>query len=146
MAVRALKCPSCGADITLDDSREFGFCAYCGSRIQIGERVNVHVTHEFKGDTPDINVTNNYYGEGSKNNEPGVTVEKPGNKRLGWGIALAIIGIIGLCSSEGKQFSYIVVCLIFMVVAAVLLVSYSRDIKLYRDAARSRMQYRKHNK
>lgn len=29
----ALKCPSCGADIELDDSREFGFCNYCGTKI-----------------------------------------------------------------------------------------------------------------
>lgn len=29
----SLKCPSCGADITLDDSREFGFCSYCGTKV-----------------------------------------------------------------------------------------------------------------
>lgn len=29
----ALKCPSCGADINLDSSREFGFCSYCGMKI-----------------------------------------------------------------------------------------------------------------
>ena len=51
MSVKALKCPSCGADIELDDSREFGFCSYCGSRIQIGERVNINVNvkHDYTG-------------------------------------------------------------------------------------------------
>ena len=33
MAFIALKCPACGADISLDDSRDFGFCQYCGTKI-----------------------------------------------------------------------------------------------------------------
>lgn len=33
MALVSLKCPSCGADIELDESREFGFCTYCGTKI-----------------------------------------------------------------------------------------------------------------
>lgn len=35
----ALKCPSCSANLTLDDSREFGFCQYCGTKIQLVQRV-----------------------------------------------------------------------------------------------------------
>lgn len=34
-----LKCPSCSADLTLDDSREFGFCQYCGTKIQLVQRM-----------------------------------------------------------------------------------------------------------
>lgn len=30
-----LKCPNCSADIELDDSREIGFCRYCGTKILI---------------------------------------------------------------------------------------------------------------
>lgn len=30
-----LKCPNCRADIELDDSREIGFCRYCGTQILI---------------------------------------------------------------------------------------------------------------
>lgn len=30
-----LKCPNCSADIELDDSREIGFCRYCGTRVLI---------------------------------------------------------------------------------------------------------------
>ena len=138
MAIRALKCPSCGADITLDDSREFGFCSYCGSRIQIGEQINVHVTHEFKGDAPNINVTNQYYyADDADVPRPQVTVEKPGNKRLGWGIVLAVLGIVGLSASSGKAFSYVLVCLLMIAVAVILLISYSRDMKLYREAIRN---------
>ncbi len=33
MSMVALKCPECGADIELDDSREFGFCLYCGTKV-----------------------------------------------------------------------------------------------------------------
>lgn len=33
MGMIPVKCPSCGADIQLDDSREFGFCTYCGTKI-----------------------------------------------------------------------------------------------------------------
>lgn len=33
MGFVAVKCPSCGADVQLDDSREFGFCSYCGAKV-----------------------------------------------------------------------------------------------------------------
>ncbi len=33
MGFITLKCPSCGAPLELDDSREFGFCQYCGTKI-----------------------------------------------------------------------------------------------------------------
>lgn len=33
MGFIAVKCPECGADIQLDDSREFGFCNYCGAKV-----------------------------------------------------------------------------------------------------------------
>ena len=38
MGFIALKCPNCSSDIMLDDSREFGFCQYCGTKI-IQDRV-----------------------------------------------------------------------------------------------------------
>ncbi len=31
----ALKCPSCNADIELDDKRDVGFCCYCGTKVLI---------------------------------------------------------------------------------------------------------------
>lgn len=33
MAFVSLNCPNCGAAIELDNSREFGFCQYCGTKI-----------------------------------------------------------------------------------------------------------------
>ncbi|MBR4685331.1 MAG: hypothetical protein IKP04_02235 [Candidatus Methanomethylophilaceae archaeon] len=35
MAVIDLVCSKCGANIELDDSREFGFCSFCGNRVLI---------------------------------------------------------------------------------------------------------------
>ena len=32
-----LKCPNWGADIALDDTREFGFCSYCGTKVLLDE-------------------------------------------------------------------------------------------------------------
>lgn len=39
--MKAMVCPQCGANLNLDDSREFGFCTYCGAKIQINETVIV---------------------------------------------------------------------------------------------------------
>ena len=33
MGYKKLYCPSCGANIEIDDNREFGFCSYCGAKI-----------------------------------------------------------------------------------------------------------------
>ena len=40
MALISLKCQNCSGDIELDDSREFGFCMYCGSKVMITRDVN----------------------------------------------------------------------------------------------------------
>ena len=40
MTLVSLKCPNCAGDIELDDSREFGFCMYCGSKVMITKDVN----------------------------------------------------------------------------------------------------------
>ncbi len=42
MGLVAVKCPQCGADIQLDDSREFGFCNYCGTKIMQDKIVVEH--------------------------------------------------------------------------------------------------------
>jgi DNA-directed RNA polymerase subunit RPC12/RpoP len=40
MALISLKCTNCGGDIELDNSREFGFCMYCGTKVTITRDVN----------------------------------------------------------------------------------------------------------
>ncbi len=42
MGMVAIKCPGCGADIELDDSREFGFCNYCGTKVMQDKIVVEH--------------------------------------------------------------------------------------------------------
>ncbi len=46
MAVKALKCPNCDANIQVDDERDYGFCSYCGAQIQIKEIVEVRYSGE----------------------------------------------------------------------------------------------------
>ncbi len=41
MALKALKCPNCDANIQVDDNRDYGFCSYCGSQIQVKEVVEI---------------------------------------------------------------------------------------------------------
>ena len=55
MALVEAKCRSCGGNITLDDTRERGFCQYCGTE-HILEKVinNTYITNNFAGAT--INV------------------------------------------------------------------------------------------
>ena len=44
MALFAANCPSCGAALNLDDSREFGYCTYCGCEVlQEIKRVKVTI-------------------------------------------------------------------------------------------------------
>lgn len=35
MIMNELKCPNCGASITVDREREFCFCSYCGTKIML---------------------------------------------------------------------------------------------------------------
>mgnify|MGYP002626607401 FL=1 len=41
MALKALVCPQCGASLSLDDEKEFGFCQFCGTKMMLHETVNV---------------------------------------------------------------------------------------------------------
>ena len=47
MALKALKCPNCEANIQVDDNLEYGFCSYCGAQVQIKELIKVQSAEEF---------------------------------------------------------------------------------------------------
>lgn len=47
MALKALKCPNCDANIEIDDDREYGFCSYCGAQIQIKDVLEIRSSQEF---------------------------------------------------------------------------------------------------
>ena len=40
--MRACQCPNCNAHISLDDSRDFGFCQYCGTKIMLDDYRSTH--------------------------------------------------------------------------------------------------------
>lgn len=40
--MRACQCPNCNAQISLDDSRDFGFCQYCGTKIMLDDYRSTH--------------------------------------------------------------------------------------------------------
>lgn len=44
MGIKTLKCTTCGANIELDDDREFGFCKFCGTKLMLVEKVEVKHT------------------------------------------------------------------------------------------------------
>ncbi len=48
MALKALKCPNCEANIQVDGDRDYGFCSYCGAQIQIKEVVEVRSAQEME--------------------------------------------------------------------------------------------------
>ena len=45
---RTVKCPSCGADLTVkDDNRDFMFCEFCGTKIDlIDQRIEHRIVDE----------------------------------------------------------------------------------------------------
>lgn len=50
------KCPNCGVNISIDDTREFGFCSYCGTKLQLVQKVKV--VHEGTVNIPGIKSEN----------------------------------------------------------------------------------------
>ena len=40
--MKTFNCPNCGAQIFLDDSRDFGFCQYCGTKIMLDDYRSTH--------------------------------------------------------------------------------------------------------
>ncbi len=39
MAIKALRCPQCNAELELDDEKEFGYCNHCGTKVMLHEVV-----------------------------------------------------------------------------------------------------------
>ena len=41
MSLTVMQCPNCHGEVQVDDSRDFGFCMYCGSKIQLKTKVEI---------------------------------------------------------------------------------------------------------
>lgn len=44
MGIQTLRCTTCGANIQLDDSREFGFCQFCGTKLMLVDKIEIKHT------------------------------------------------------------------------------------------------------
>lgn len=53
MGIVAIKCPSCGGDVQLDDTKEFGFCINCGTKVMLQSAQKIKVSGKVKLDTSD---------------------------------------------------------------------------------------------
>lgn len=59
MALVATRCSQCGANITVDDSKEKGICEFCGTEFITQKTVNhTHVTKNFAGATINVEKEN----------------------------------------------------------------------------------------
>ncbi|WP_300676272.1 hypothetical protein [uncultured Gemmiger sp.] len=73
MSLVTMKCPSCGGTLELDDTREFGFCIYCGTKVRVqDEKARVEVSGSVKFDETDkykncLNLANEAYVNGNIN-------------------------------------------------------------------------------
>lgn len=47
MNIHTLKCPNCSGDVQIDDTRDFGFCTYCGTKIVLSKDVPSNATDAF---------------------------------------------------------------------------------------------------
>ncbi len=47
MEIQVVKCPSCGGEVQVDVSREFGFCSFCGAKIAITQDPPANATRAF---------------------------------------------------------------------------------------------------
>ncbi len=72
MAMKAMRCPQCGSELELDDTKEFGFCSSCGTKIMLHEKVEMKHTGsvQFKMDNSDqghnrITLGNRAYSAGN---------------------------------------------------------------------------------
>ncbi|MBQ9557510.1 MAG: hypothetical protein IJU94_02785 [Clostridia bacterium] len=55
MGIISLNCPNCGAQFNMDDSREFGYCNVCGSKVMIDRMVVEHTGHVKIDSTDELN-------------------------------------------------------------------------------------------
>lgn len=79
MAVIALKCPNCGGGLELEDSRKFGFCTYCGTKIMIQETQKQKMVMDHSEEATNLyDDLKHYYenGNGQKVLELALQIEK----------------------------------------------------------------------
>lgn len=138
MAFVPMKCPSCGADISLDDSKEYGFCQFCGTRIMNTAIQRLKV--EYSGDPMSVTHVNNTVNNQNitnvtVDNRPGMVVEKPKMGLAVGGTLLIILGILFLVIAlQQKNSSGYVLTAILLIGGALCFLVFIRQWRYY-DAA-----------
>ncbi len=156
MAMIPLKCPSCSADITLDDSKEFGFCQYCGTRIQNDAIKKLKV--EYSGDPMSVmsvydngttvNTTNttinNITNTDSQsvynidNHKPKMIVSRPKIRLIIIGVILLIFCIMGFSVTiEQRNLSGLIIDIPLLVGGIVCIKLYIKQSRLYDMAVKN---------
>lgn len=54
MPLIALKCPNCNGDIQLDNSKEFGFCMYCGCKVMLESSISKSVSIDHSSELSNV--------------------------------------------------------------------------------------------
>ena len=113
MAIRELKCPSCGSKIYMDDDKDFVFCIHCGTKIEQVSRINISAM------SPGSMAQQSSESAG---HDP--TAAEPKKTKLVWGIICLIIALFCLVEVFAAS-------LIFAAIGVGLILSYSKNIKKY---------------
>ena len=140
MSLISVKCPSCGADISLDDEKEYGFCSYCGTKIQNDAIKKLKI--EYKGDP--VSTTNVVYNIDNRvMDKPRITIDKPKSGRLILAIILVSLGILFLIYSitmtPENPMGYIL-SIVFVLIGVSLFVLYLHAFSLYQEVIKKAIQ------
>lgn len=81
----ACKCPNCGADIQVDETREFGFCTYCGTKVMQDKVVVEH--------SDDVKTVEEETESCEQQTDKGTTKENRNGKKSKL-VAIAIIAVV----------------------------------------------------
>lgn len=71
MGLVTMKCPNCGGTLQLDDSKDFGYCIFCGTQVRVqDEKTRVEVSGSVKFDETEkygncLNLANQAYTNGN---------------------------------------------------------------------------------
>ncbi len=47
MSMQVVNCPNCNGEVKISESREYGFCTYCGTKILFSQKTPVNATEAF---------------------------------------------------------------------------------------------------
>ena len=143
--VISLKCPECGAQLTVEADRNYSFCSYCGTKILIqneNERVYRHVdeagikkaeVEKVKAETDRIIQLKHLEFEVEKH------AAKKKAKQIRTIIALALIGIaiiLFLLSGANQHFSVLGMIFFLMAIFIIFIINPSEDEEKRNDTNR----------